>query len=211
MLVLQAPTQARARDTLDRLLTALAAMLRDRPFEQISVAALARAAGVTTGAIFARFPDKISLLVELDARLARVMEPAFVPVLDAAAWATRPLHTSMREVFRVATAFYREHAGVIRTLSAQAASNTVLKTQVEAANRQRVDRLVTCVLRAPDRPRGRHARRDIEFATLLTTSALREATLFSAFWPGGLGMSDAQLATSLADAFCGYLHAKERR
>jgi AcrR family transcriptional regulator len=62
------PKQARAHATRERLLDALADLLYERPYAEISVADIAAAADVTTGAVYARFGDKHGVAVALAER-----------------------------------------------------------------------------------------------------------------------------------------------
>jgi AcrR family transcriptional regulator len=62
------PKQARAHATRERLLDAFADLLYERPYSEISVADIAAAAGVTTGAVYARFGDKHGVAVALAER-----------------------------------------------------------------------------------------------------------------------------------------------
>ena len=62
------PKQARAHATRERLLDAFADLLYERPYIEISVADVAAAANVTTGAVYARFGDKHGVAVALAER-----------------------------------------------------------------------------------------------------------------------------------------------
>jgi AcrR family transcriptional regulator len=62
------PKQARAHATRERLLDAFADLLYERPYAEISVADIAAAANVTTGAVYARFGDKHGVAVALAER-----------------------------------------------------------------------------------------------------------------------------------------------
>jgi AcrR family transcriptional regulator len=62
------PKQARAHATRERLLDAFADLLYERPYAEISVADIAAAADVTTGAVYARFGDKHGVAVALAER-----------------------------------------------------------------------------------------------------------------------------------------------
>jgi AcrR family transcriptional regulator len=62
------PKQARAHATRERLLDAFAELLYERPYAEISVADMASAADVTTGAVYARFGDKRGVAVALAER-----------------------------------------------------------------------------------------------------------------------------------------------
>ena len=61
--------QTRSQQTRDKLVAALERLLRDKAFENISVAEIAREAGVSVGAVYTRFENK----------------DAFIPVLRVGA------------------------------------------------------------------------------------------------------------------------------
>jgi AcrR family transcriptional regulator len=62
------PKQARAHATRQRLLDAFGELLYERPYGEISVADVAAAADMTTGAVYARFGDKHGVAVALAER-----------------------------------------------------------------------------------------------------------------------------------------------
>ena len=67
--------QARSQATHERLLDALSELLQARSYGEISVADIARAAGLTTGAVYARFGDKRGVALALTERfLAKSFE-----------------------------------------------------------------------------------------------------------------------------------------
>ena len=66
--------QQRSQATRDRLLDALDSLLRQRRFEEIGIADIARRAGVSTGTVYQRFQNRdaaISILLELYYRRVR--------------------------------------------------------------------------------------------------------------------------------------------
>ena len=65
----RAPQQARSQATLGRLLDATEKLLDDRPFDELAVADICKAASSSVGAFYARFPDKTALLHVLHERL----------------------------------------------------------------------------------------------------------------------------------------------
>src|SRR5439155_23491725 len=69
------PKQARSQATRERLLDALSELLETRSYGEISVADIAGAAGLTTGAVYARFGDKRGVALALTERfLAKSFE-----------------------------------------------------------------------------------------------------------------------------------------
>lgn len=78
-----APSQARAKRTLDQIVAAAERLLRSRSFEELTVADLVREAGTTTGSFYARFASKEALLPYLyeiyDARGAEAIGRSMPP------------------------------------------------------------------------------------------------------------------------------------
>src|SRR5689334_623757 len=64
-LIVRQPRQQRSHDLLARLIDASRALLDERDFESISIADIAKRAGVSVGVLYTRFPTKDHLLVHL--------------------------------------------------------------------------------------------------------------------------------------------------
>jgi AcrR family transcriptional regulator len=62
---IQRPKQVRSRDALDRIVAATRRLLRQQSFDRLGVADIARAATISVGAFYTRFPSKEHLLVHL--------------------------------------------------------------------------------------------------------------------------------------------------
>lgn len=74
------PMQARSRKTRDKIVRALEVLLKEKAFEDISVASLATQAGVSVGAVYRRFENKDALIpVVLDVYRARIEAFAAAP------------------------------------------------------------------------------------------------------------------------------------
>ena len=69
--------QTRSQQTRDKLVAALERLLRNKPFEQISVAEIAQEAGVSVGAVYTRFENKDAFIpVLFDLYKARLQDHA---------------------------------------------------------------------------------------------------------------------------------------
>jgi len=82
-----APMQQRARDRIDRVLTATEALLASRPVDAITTSSIAAEAGVPVSSIYRYFPNVFSiykelfetLVAQLHGRIAEIMEdPQFM-------------------------------------------------------------------------------------------------------------------------------------
>ena len=204
--MLHAPVQSRARATLGRVLAATEELLRTRAYADVSLSAIASAAGVTTGAIFARFADKDSLLLALDEWLATAITLEADKVLDPAAWAHAPLEASLERLFQATIRIHRQHAGVIRAVGARR-DYPPLRDRLNAANRDRGERVRKCVGAAPGQPPRPPSDPAVDLALLMCVSVIRETIVFGGYWPQRLPGTDRALARELARAFAAQISA----
>jgi AcrR family transcriptional regulator len=78
------PLQTRSRERFDRIVAAMEGLLRERPFEEVTIRGIAQAAGVPTGTLYQFFDGKDDLMerialrieAELDGIVDRELAPA---------------------------------------------------------------------------------------------------------------------------------------
>lgn len=85
------PLQERSQRTVEQILTALEDLLRDRPFDDISIAEIIAKAGVSAGSFYARFPTKNALLPVAYARYSAATAAALDERFSAIAFRQLPL------------------------------------------------------------------------------------------------------------------------
>src|SRR5437762_6675809 len=100
------PKQERSRHTLHRLLSATEALLEHGGLEAATVPAIAKAAGLSVGVVYRRFPDKDMLLREV---YGRFFETFTRPVVLSG-------HSKVQDVIVETTATYRRKRGLVRAL-----------------------------------------------------------------------------------------------
>ena len=66
---IRAPAQERSQKAMDRILTALEALLVEKRFDRITIQELAQRSRTSTSSIYARFRDKQALVLGLHLRL----------------------------------------------------------------------------------------------------------------------------------------------
>ena len=86
-----APKQARSERSLQRVLAALEALLKTRPFDEISIPEIAARSECSVATIYGRFKDKHSILAALHESLRERMFVDLDLLLDPARWRHRPL------------------------------------------------------------------------------------------------------------------------
>ncbi|MES2178714.1 MAG: helix-turn-helix domain-containing protein [Gemmatimonadota bacterium] len=178
--VATAPVQQRARALIDRVAAATSALLAERDFEDITVADIARRAGVSVGVVYTRFATKEHLL----AHLARDLTPALLARVESALAEERTATLSIREIaeryFLIAATAFVRHRAVLRPLS--------LIVRIEAHRELRLltasfNAGVHAILRQRLLAHREHIHSEdpeaaVDFAILAASAALREVVLY---------------------------------
>ena len=107
--------QERSRRTLERILVAAEELLRDRDFDELTMADLAAGAGCAVGTLYRRIPDKESLLACLYERLQVDARTRTEAAFRAAA--ALDLEGRVRALCALLVEVMVEHRGVNRAVS----------------------------------------------------------------------------------------------
>jgi len=200
--------QTRSRATLDRLLDATAALLAEKPFDETSVAEIARRAGTSVGAFYGRFPDKESLLDCFDERFFALARASCDEFFDSAGWRTASLEESVSRLVSRLVCNHRRHRGVLRALALRVRSRpeSPFRERADRHNRYVLERIKAHLLSRPEPLAHPDPGRAVELAFLFTVASVREIILFDEV--GGLAApGDEALANELTRAFLAYLRA----
>ena len=118
-----APQQERSRQTCERILAATEQLLRDRLFEQISVADIARTAKASVGSFYARFAKKTDLLPDLyrryDAGLAREAQGLW----PTGGWGDTPLQLRAERLIAFFADWFVVNRGLLRAIGFHSRQN----------------------------------------------------------------------------------------
>jgi AcrR family transcriptional regulator len=174
-----APLQRRGQETADRFATAAETLLRDRPFEEISIHDIVRSAGRPIGSFYARFASKEALLPYLYQRYHDDLERTFQARVDRVDWDALDFEEAVAAVVDVLLGQYVERRWLLRAMALFA------RARPEALPPDLVDRrrrVFDHAVRALDRHRSRIAHRDreaaIRFGIFMVSSVAREKLLF---------------------------------
>lgn len=110
-----APVQGRSREKLERLFRATDALLRTKPFDDLSIAEICARAGVSTGTFYNRFKRKDDLLFALYESYFGANRIDCDQCLSDLALATSP-DDRLQRVIRYFADDYSRHAGVLRSI-----------------------------------------------------------------------------------------------
>jgi len=203
------PVQERARDSVERFARAAETLLREKPFEAIGVQELARLAGKTTGAFYARFSSKDGLLPYLYDRYDRNLESLVRRRLGGVDWAALPFERAVSTLVGVLIGLYAERRWFLRAMALFVRRfPEALPADLEE-RRRRVMELEAEALR-PHRARIAHEDPDaaIRFGVFMISAVAREKLLFGdAPHARVTSVTSAQLEQELSRALLGYLTA----
>jgi AcrR family transcriptional regulator len=107
--------QNRSQATEERILATAERLVEQLPFEAISIAMIANAAGVSVGGVYARFESKEALLLALHDRYEQYRTAFLRDRLDPAKWQSASLEQCVRGVCTALVELMNEHRGVLRS------------------------------------------------------------------------------------------------
>jgi AcrR family transcriptional regulator len=205
--------QARSRRTTERITAAALALLERKSFAQLSVAEIARKAGVSVGGFYARFPSKDALLQYFDVTVVEgILERARRELDDE-----RLSRASAREVVdtyvTLAVRTFREHRQVLQqvALRSRTSRDPAFRERIRAANRFLHGRFRALLEQRRGEIGHPDPARSIDLGLTFVSATMREYVLFAEFRPDFAPISDKHLVRELTDAFCAYLQIAPRK
>ncbi len=117
------PRQARSHLTLGRILDAAESLLREKCWEDASVAEIARCAGSSVGAFYSRFRDKDALLTALHERFVEEAIATAEHAMSEQRWAGSSICEIVRELVAFQVRIQDQNAGLGRAIVRRASVN----------------------------------------------------------------------------------------
>jgi AcrR family transcriptional regulator len=112
------PKQARSRRAMDALVGSALELMKTRAFDEIPISEFARAAKVSVGNFYFRFPTKEVFLLHLGERLLiDIVAPAAAAHLAPERWKGTSLFDKVFGYFSYAAAVFQRHRAVMRPLA----------------------------------------------------------------------------------------------
>jgi AcrR family transcriptional regulator len=201
------PQQARSQETLERLLDAAEHLVAEKGFEDTPVAEVARRAGSSVGAFYARFQDKDALLHALYERYYEQAIATADAALEPARWEGAQIPEILAAVVRFLVSIYREQAGLIRAFVVRNHSDAEFQARRERLSHYVNEGLSALLLARRAEIAHPQPERAAAFGLTLVFSTLESAMLFGELRSASLTLSDDDLAAELTRAFLAYLGA----
>lgn len=201
------PQQARSQETLERLLDAAERLVGEKGFEDTPVAEVARRAGSSVGAFYARFQDKDALLHALYERYYEQAIATADAALEPSRWEGARIAEVLEAVVRFLVSIYREQNGLIRAFVIKNHSDAGFQARRERLSHYVNERLSALLLARRSEITHPDPEKAAAFGLTLVFSTLESALLFGELRSGALALSDDELAAELTRAYLAYLGA----
>jgi len=199
------PQQARSQRTLDRILDAAETLVADKGFEDTSVAEVARRAGSSVGAFYARFRDKDGLLYALYERYLEQAVATADDALDPMRWEGAGIADLLSSVVHFLVEIYREHDGLMRAFVLRNYTDFEFRTRQERLSHYVSEKLAALLLARQDEIRHPQPEQAAAFGLTMVFATIESAVLFGETRSGVLVLSDGTLADHLIRAYLAYL------
>lgn len=173
------PKQARSRHTLHRLLSAAEALLEHGGLDAATVPAIAKAAGVSVGVVYRRFPNKDALLRAVYERFFRAMGEQNSLQLRSAAALDIPFESLAKGVVLGIAEGYRRKRGLLRALTRYARTHPDpdYRRAARQLNREAMYGIVALLLTRREAIRHPDPETAIELAVIAVASLLNTVIL----------------------------------
>jgi len=202
----RAPKQSRSQESFDRILAAAEEILETKPLNEVRLAEIADRAGLTTGAIYARFDGKAALFECLERQVRSDLNEAIQGALSSIEPETR-LRERVALLLLSVGRFYRERRGGVRAIVMTAATDPETQRRRAEANELLLDRVLSELQSAPDEMSHPEPAAAVRLAMLATLSALREIYLFPGLLPTASPPPVEKTCDELSHFFVHYLTA----
>ena len=172
------PQQARSRETMNRFVLAAERLLREKPFDDITIGEIVDGAERTVGSFYARFEDKWALLRTVIHRYLEQIRDFIDHLLNTDEWSHLPLGEMVRVISRTSVGLYRAHGHIFRAGLAFSATDDVARKMLVAHYSHIRQRIGRAVLEHPDVEATPELARRIDLAIEASGAILDTRMLF---------------------------------
>lgn len=199
------PRQQRSRESLERILDAAESLIRERGFDDMTIAEVVQRSDSSVGSLYARFPNKLGLLRGVHLRYhARVQNDVFAAFNGAHPHA-ESLEEAVERIVRVLSQHVLDEPELFRAFVLEAVFDPGVRAQGEQTNAARRDKVVDVLL--AHRDEIRHPAPDLaaRWSYSLCMALLRERITFGEAAELSGGFPDDTLVAELARSVMAYL------
>ena len=200
------PRQQRSHESLERILDAAESLIRERGFDDMTIAEVVLRSGSSVGSLYARFNNKLGLLRAVQLRYhARVQNDIFA-AFSGAQGEKESLEEAVSRIVSVLCRHVLNEPGLFRAFVLQAVFDPGIRAQGERTNSQRRDKVMEVLLTHRDdicHPDPDRAARWFYSACM---STLRERVTFGEAAELSGGFSDDDVIAEMTRMVTSYLN-----
>jgi len=123
----RAPKQGRSRQSLERIIEATIELLRERAYDQITLAEICERSGVSTGALYGRVAGKDELLRVVQVRFLERLDQQFTQEATRIASHARGLRQVVPAVVASLGMLLKQHSTVLRAFMLRAPTDAAIQ------------------------------------------------------------------------------------
>ena len=179
------PQQARSRETMNRFILAAERLLREKPFDEITIGEIVEVAERTVGSFYARFDDKWALLRTLMHRYLYQIREFIDDLLTADEWADHGVREMVRVTAHATVGLYRAHGHIFRAGLAFSATDETARLEQAAHYQNMSQRMMRAVLEHPDVTSSDEVKARVGLALEAAGAVLDTRLLYSSDWHNG--------------------------
>jgi AcrR family transcriptional regulator len=199
------PKQARSERTLQRLLDAAEALIKEKGHAAVSIPDIARRAGSSVGGFYARFRDKNELLRALEERHFIELSQRVEKLADARRWKNAATADIVEAAVDELVSITRERRHMIAAFLVRAIEDPVIREGGLRFRRSVENRISALLL--PRRAEMSHPdpALAIDLAIQTAFALMQQHVLIEETQVGGRALSDDELRRELATMFLRYV------
>lgn len=206
----RAPKQGRSRQSFERIIEATIDLLRERAYDQVTLAEICEAAGVSTGSLYGRVAGKDELLRVVQVRFLERLNGQFTEEAGRIAAGARGLEQVVPAVVGSLGALLKENASVLRSFMLRGPSDPVIEAAGRKSAQEDSDKFIRLLQACSAEIRHPQPERAIHSGMLLIYST--QARFLGLDSVGGMGQGSwDELLQDLSDMMLAFLLFEPKR
>lgn len=199
------PRQRRSHESLERILDAAESLIRERGYDEMTIAEVVQRSGSSVGSLYARFNNKLGLLRAVQFRYhARVQNDIFA-AFSGDHPADEPLEEAVARIVNVLSRHVLNEPELFRAFVLEAVFDPGVRAQGERTNAQRRDKVVEVLLAHRAEIRHPDPERAARWFYTACMALLRERITFGEKAELSGAFSDAELIAEMTRMVTSYL------
>ena len=200
------PKQRRSQESLERILDATETLIRERGFDDMTIADVVQRSGSSVGSLYGRFQDKIALLRAVQVRYHARVENGIAAAFDGDS-PHECLADAAGRCVQVLCDYLLHEPELFRAFVLEAVFDPVVRAQGEVANARRRERVASVLLMHRDEIKHADPELAARWFYSMCMAVLRERITFGQAAELSGGFADARMREELTSSVLAYLTA----